>query len=68
MVVRYEPKEIAQQLENYRRREGRLKIRKLEGNYIEEIIPSAEYVHMLKGRTKANLRIIINGLKKDLKW
>lgn len=64
----YEPKEIAQQLESYRRREKRLKTRKLEGNHIEEIIPSAEYVHMLKGRTKTNLLTIINKLKKEFKW
>lgn len=64
----YEPKEIAQQLESYRRRERRLKIRKVEGNGIEEIIPSAKYVHMLKGRAKRNLCIIINELKKDFKW
>ena len=64
----YEPKEIAQQLESYRRREKRLKTRTLEGNRIEEIIPSAEYVHMLKGRTKTNLITIINKLKKEFKW
>lgn len=64
----YEPKEIAQQLESYRRREKRLKTRTLEGNRIEEIIPSAEYVHMLKGRTKINLITIINKLKKEFKW
>lgn len=64
----YEPKEIAQQLKSYRRREKRLKTRTLEGNRIEEIIPSAEYVHMLKGRTKINLITIINKLKKEFKW
>lgn len=64
----YHPKEIARQLENYRRCERRLKTRKLEGGGVEEIIPSAEYVHMLKGRAKPNLRIIINELKKEFKW
>lgn len=64
----YEPKEIAQLLEDYRRKEERLKTRKNKDGNIEEIIPSAEYVHMLKGRAKDNLRIVINELKKEFKW
>lgn len=63
----YTPKEIARQLEAYRRKENRLKTRKVNGQ-IEEIIPSAEYVHMLKGRAKDNIRIIISELKKEFEW
>lgn len=63
----YSPKEIARQLEAYRRKENRLKTRKVNGQ-IEEIIPSAEYVHMLKGRAKDNIRIIISELKKEFEW
>ena len=63
----YTPKEIARQLEAYRRKENRLKTKKVNGQ-IEEIIPSAEYVHMLKGRAKDNIRIIISELKKDFEW
>ena len=60
----YSPKEIAVQLEKYRRRENRLKTRQVDGR-TEEIVPTAEYVHMLKGRAKDNLRIIINELRKE---
>ena len=63
----YTPKEIARQLESYRRKENRLKTRKVNGQ-IEEIIPSAEYVHMLKGRAKDNIRVIISELKKEFEW
>lgn len=63
----YTPKEIARQLEAYRRKENRLKTRKVNGQ-IEEIIPSAEYVHMLKGRAKDNIRIIISEFKKEFEW
>lgn len=63
----YTPKEIARQLEAYRRKENRLKTRKVNGQ-IEEIIPSADYVHMLKGRAKDNIRIIISELKKEFEW
>ena len=63
----YTPKEIARQLEAYRRKENRLKTKKVNGQ-IEEIIPSAEYVHMLKGRAKDNLRVIISELKKEFEW
>lgn len=63
----YTPKEIARQLEAYRRKENRLKTRKVNGQ-IEEIIPSAEYVHMLKGRAKDNIRVIISELKKEFEW
>ena len=63
----YTPKEIARQLEAYRRKENRLKTKKVNGQ-IEEIIPSAEYVHMLKGRAKDNIRIIISELKKEFEW
>lgn len=59
----YTPKEIAQQLENYRRKEHRLKTRIVNGQK-EEIIPTAEYVHMLKGRAKENICNIIKELKK----
>lgn len=61
----YSPKEIAGQLERIRRKENRLKTRKVNGQ-IEEIIPSAEYIHMLKGRAKDNLKEIIRELKKEL--
>lgn len=64
----YGPKEIAKQLEDYRRREGRLKNRKTKDGHTEEIIPTAEYIHMLKGRAKDNLRIVVNELKKEYKW
>lgn len=63
----YTPKEIARQLEAYRRKENRLKTKKVNGQ-IEEIIPSAEYVHMLKGRAKDNIRVIISELKKEYEW
>lgn len=63
----YTPKEIARQLEAYRRKENRLKTKK-ENGQIEEIIPSAEYVHMLKGRAKDNIRVIICELKKEFEW
>ena len=63
----YTPKEIARQLEAYRRKENRLKTRKVNGQ-IEEIIPTAEYVHMLKGRAKDNIRVIISELKKEFEW
>ena len=63
----YSPKEIAVQLENYRRRENRLKTRQTDGR-TEEIIPTAEYVHMLKGRAKDNLRVIIKELRKEYEW
>ena len=64
----YEPCEIAKQLEELRRKEGRLKTRKDENGEIHEIIPTYKYIHMLKGRAKDNLRIIINELKKDFEW
>lgn len=63
----YTPKEIARQLEAYRRKENRLKTKKVNGQ-IEEIIPSSEYVHMLKGRAKDNIRVIISELKKEFEW
>ena len=63
----YTPKEIARQLEAYRRKENRLKTKKVNGQ-IEEIIPSAEYVHMLKGRAKDNIRVIISELKQEFEW
>ena len=63
----YTPKEIARQLEAYRRKENRLKTRYVNG-LLEEIIPSAEYVHMLKGRAKDNIRVIISKLKKEFEW
>ena len=63
----YTPKEIARQLEAFRRKENRLKTKKVNGQ-IEEIIPSAEYVHMLKGRAKDNIRVIISELKKEFEW
>ena len=63
----YAPKQIARQLEAYRRKENRLKTKKVNGK-IEEIIPSAEYVHMLKGRAKDNIRVIISELKKEFEW
>lgn len=63
----YTPKEIARQLEDYRRKEKRLRTR-IVGKQVEEIIPSAEYVHMLKGRAKENLRVIIEELKKEFEW
>lgn len=59
----YEPKEIAVLLEQLRRKEGRLKTRKNENGQIEEIIPDAEYIHMLKGRAKANIKAIIQNIK-----
>lgn len=63
----YSPKEIAVQLENYRRKENRLKTRQVDG-CAEEIIPTAEYVHMLKGRAKDNIRIILDELRKEYEW
>lgn len=63
----YTPKEIARQLEVYRRKENRLNTRKVNGQ-LEEIIPTAEYVHMLKGRAKDNIRDIISELKKEFEW
>lgn len=63
----YDPSEIAKQLEALRRREGRLKTRKVN-EQIQEIIPTADYIYMLKGRAKANLLTIVNELKKDFKW
>ncbi len=63
----YKPKEIAKQLEDYRRFEGRLKTKKVNGETID-IIPSAEYVHMLKGRAKDEIRVIIKELKKEFEW
>lgn len=63
----YKPKEIAKQLEDYRRSEGRLKTKKVDGESID-IIPSAEYVHMLKGRAKDEIRVIIKELKKEFEW
>ena len=63
----YKPKEIAKQLEYYRRSEGRLKTKKVDGGTID-IIPSAEYVHMLKGRAKDEIRVIIKELKKEFEW
>ncbi|MBQ9230629.1 MAG: hypothetical protein IJ190_05525 [Prevotella sp.] len=63
----YKPKEIAKQLENYRRREGRLKSKKVNGESID-ILPTAEYMHMLKGRAKDEIRVIIKELKKEFKW
>ena len=63
----YKPKEIAKQLEDYRRSEGRLRTKKVEGESID-IIPSTEYVHMLKGRAKDEIRVIIKELKKEFEW
>jgi len=63
----YKPKEIAKQLENYRRREGRLRTKRVNGNSVD-IIPTADYVHMLKGRAKDEIRVIIKELKKEFKW
>ena len=63
----YTPKEIARQLEACRRKENRLKTRKVNGQ-VEEVIPSAEYVHMLKGRAKDNIRVMISELKKEFEW
>lgn len=63
----YKPKEIAKQLENYRRREGRLRTKRVNGNTVD-IIPTADYVHMLKGRAKDEIRVIIKELKKEFKW
>jgi len=63
----YKPKEIALLLEKYRRKENRLKTHVVNGQ-VEEIIPSAEYIHMLKGRAKDNIRIIISELKKEFEW
>lgn len=63
----YKPKEIAEQLEAYRRKEGRLKAKLVNGKTVD-IIPSAEYVHMLKGRAKDEIRVIIKELKKEFEW
>ena len=63
----YKPKEIALLLEHYRRKENRLKTHIVNGQ-VEEIIPSAEYIHMLKGRAKDNIRVIISELKKEFGW
>lgn len=63
----YTPKEIARQLESYRREEKRLNTRLMNGQ-IEEIIPTSEYVYMLKGRAKISIRAIISELKKEFEW
>lgn len=55
----YTPKEIAIQLEELRRKEGRLKSKKTDNNKTIDIIPNAEYIHMLKGRAKTNIRTIL---------
>lgn len=60
----YTPKEIAVQLENYRRKENRIKTHIVDGHR-EEIIPTPEYIHMLKGRAKDNIRVIISELRKE---
>lgn len=61
----YAPVEIARQLEMKRRRENRLRTR-VENGQIQEIVPTAEYVHMLKGRAKVKLKDIINNeLRKE---
>lgn len=60
----YTPKEIAVQLENYRRKENRIKTHIVDGHR-EEIIPTPEYIHMLKGRAKGNIRVIISELRKE---
>lgn len=59
----YEPIEIAQQLETLRRKEGRIKTRINKEGMIEEIIPNADYIYLLKSRAKADIRTIINKLK-----
>lgn len=61
----YSPKEIAAMLESVRRKENRLKTRVVDGR-TEEIIPNDKYIHMLKGRTKENLKEIIRKLKSEL--
>ena len=61
----YSPKEIASMLESVRRKENRLKTRVVDGR-TEEIIPNDKYIHMLKGRTKENLKEIIRKLKSEL--
>lgn len=62
----YEPREIAKLLEDYRRKEGRLKIRKNADGTQEEIIPSVEYIHMLKSRARNNICAIINRLREEI--
>lgn len=65
----YKPEEIAKMLENCRRCEGRLKTRiNKNTNQLEEIIPTVDYVYTLKARTKAELCVIIDKLKKEFKW
>lgn len=59
----YKPDEIAVQLTEHRRKEGRLKTRKTEDGQVVPIIPDAKYIHMLKGRAKTNIRTIINKIK-----
>lgn len=59
----YKPWEIAKLLYSYRKKEGRVKKRKLANGSLEEIIPTADYVYMLKAKAMTNLRRIIYGLK-----
>ena len=63
----YKPVEIAKQLEDCRREEDRLKTKVVDGK-TEEIIPTKEYIHMLKGRAKDQLKPLVKELKREFKW
>ena len=63
----YKAAETAKQLEQIRREEGRLKTRVVDGK-TEEIIPTKEYIHMLRGRAKDQLRPLVEELKRDFQW
>ena len=59
----YSPDEIAIMLTKKRRLEGRLKIRIKEGT---EIIPTADYVYMMKGRALKEVKQLVDQIK--IEW
>lgn len=56
----YKPNEIAVMLEEIRRRENRIPVRNGK-----EVIPTAEYVHMIKGRALKRVKAIIEQIKEE---
>ena len=62
-MTRYSPDEIAIMLTKKRRLEGRLKIRIKEGT---EIIPTADYVYMMKGRALKEVKQLVDQIK--IEW
>lgn len=59
----YSPDEIAIMLTKKRRVEGRLKIRVKDGT---EIIPTTDYVYMMKGRALKKVKQLVNQIK--IEW